>query len=126
MKRLLRPALIFAACACALALLVIRIVIPGVAHGVRASQAYQDFVLFESDLSAYREKGKELPPDLEVLVKELYPHYGRLPIDPWGNHYTYRRVRKSDRDMPEFLSSGPDGTFGTKDDLSSLDTGTRK
>lgn len=126
MKRLLRPALIFAVGACALGLLVIRVVIPGVAHSVRASRADQDFVQLESRLSAYREKGKELPPDLQALVMELYPHYKRLPIDPWGNHYTYRRVRKSDRDMPEFLSSGPDGTFGTKDDLSSLDTGTGK
>jgi len=66
----------------------------------------------------YLERQGALPQasDFQGLVAVLTPQY--LPevvmLDAWSNAYAYRRVSPQ---AAEVRSSGPDGLFGTQDDL---------
>jgi len=55
-------------------------------------------------------------PDFQGLVNVLTPQY--LPeviaLDAWSNAYAYRRISPQ---AAEIRSSGPDGLYGTQDDL---------
>jgi general secretion pathway protein G len=57
---------------------------------------------------------------LKVLLQDMLdgkggPYLGstEIPRDPWGNPFRYRLMN----DKPLIDSAGPDGTFGTKDDI---------
>ncbi len=66
----------------------------------------------------YLERQGTLPQvsDFQDLVAVLTPQY--LPevvmLDAWSNAYAYRRVSSQ---VTEIRSSGPDGLYGTQDDL---------
>ncbi len=71
--------------------------------------------LYEVDTGKY-------PSSLDSLIKDdgsmnwngPYFKQERLPVDPWGNGYRYKK--ESSRRY-EIVSAGPDGNFGTEDDL---------
>jgi general secretion pathway protein G len=44
-----------------------------------------------------------------------YLKYGRIPLDPWGHPIRYRAAPEP----PRIFSAGPDGVFGTPDDVDS-------
>jgi general secretion pathway protein G len=83
--------------------------------------------LFEQDIGRYptNEEG------LQVLIQNPqirswrgpYLQSATIPMDPWGNPYRY--VYPSELTGSEFLydivSAGPDGTFGTSDDVTNHD-----
>ena len=57
---------------------------------------------------------------LDVLLRDMRegnvgPYLGskELPRDPWGNPFRYRLIDEK----PVIDSAGPDGKFGTKDDI---------
>jgi hypothetical protein len=54
--------------------------------------------------------------DFQGLVAVLTPQYAPevMALDAWSNAYAYRRVSPQ---VAEVRSSGPDGLFGTQDDL---------
>jgi general secretion pathway protein G len=44
-----------------------------------------------------------------------------IPIDPWGNPYTYECPGKHHTDGYDIMSTGPDGQAGGEDDLTNWD-----
>ena len=48
-----------------------------------------------------------------------------VPLDPWGNPYTYDYPGKHNASGYDLLSNGPDGRAGTDDDINNWDTGKR-
>jgi general secretion pathway protein G len=70
--------------------------------------------LYEVDTGKY-------PSSLDALVDDdgspnwngPYIKQGRLPVDPWGNQYSYKKKERG----YEIVCAGPDGNFGTDDDL---------
>lgn len=44
-----------------------------------------------------------------------------VPIDAWGTRYGYRLLPGGSSPAFEIISAGPDGIFGNKDDLASLE-----
>jgi hypothetical protein len=64
------------------------------------------------EVLAYVSEGQDLPENLEALRK-FHPTAGSLP-DAWGRKIRYERL--SDESF-RLLSAGPDGVFGTPDDI---------
>ena len=56
----------------------------------------------------------KLPEQLEDLTKGRNPVTKKVPDDPWGKPYVYR---KSGSREYELFSAGPDGQEGTEDDI---------
>jgi general secretion pathway protein G len=44
-----------------------------------------------------------------------------VPLDPWGNPYTYEYPGKHNNSGYDILSNGPDGRAGTEDDINNWD-----
>jgi general secretion pathway protein G len=102
-----------------------------IGDNTRVARAYQDL----HDLPRFFEKHKsvtgKLPTTEEgfhALIQRPEGTSGRwlktmdkVPIDPWGNRYRYRKSTRDGVEIPEILSAGKDGLIGTEDDLSSLD-----
>jgi general secretion pathway protein G len=84
--------------------------------------------LFEQDIGRYpsTEEG------LAVLIqnpqernwKGPYLESALIPVDPWGNpyRYTYPSELVNSEYMYDIVSAGPDGAFGTRDDVTNHDT----
>jgi general secretion pathway protein G len=49
------------------------------------------------------------------------PSSRKLPIDPWGNPYHYRRPGTKDKGGFDVYSAGPDGIADNADDMGSWD-----
>jgi len=45
-----------------------------------------------------------------------------IPVDPWGNPYTYEYPGKHNANGYDIISMGPDGRAGTDDDITNWDT----
>ena len=90
-----------------------------------------DFLSIGACLKTYRINGGQYPSTEQGLVAlAARPDTGpqpekwiqiitKIPSDPWGREYRYRLL--SDGKDFELRSAGPDGSFGTKDDISTLD-----
>jgi general secretion pathway protein G len=84
--------------------------------------------LFEQDIGRYpsTEEG------LDVLIqnpqernwKGPYLESALIPVDPWGNpyRYTYPSNLVNSEYLYDIISAGPDGAFGTRDDVTNHDT----
>jgi general secretion pathway protein G len=46
-----------------------------------------------------------------------------VPLDPWGNAYTYDYPGKHNANGYDIMSNGPDGRAGTDDDITNWDSG---
>ena len=60
-------------------------------------------------------------PSLAPVPKRYTQLYDELPLDAWSKKLKYAYPGKKDPTKPEVISSGPDGQFGTEDDISSQD-----
>jgi general secretion pathway protein G len=49
------------------------------------------------------------------------PYLKKVPLDPWGNPYTYEYPGKHNPTGYDLLSPGPDGRAGTDDDIDNWD-----
>ena len=56
------------------------------------------------------------PETLAQLTQDPPPIAKKIPQDPWGNDYIYRKTGNLEW---EILSAGPDGSEGTEDDIRS-------
>ena len=76
----------------------------------------------EDALVTYNSKNSGKYPDsLEVLTQETEDADAILQgdyVDPWGNEIKYE---KRGNKRPLLTSAGPDGEFGTQDDITNLD-----
>lgn len=63
---------------------------------------------------------RSLPGSLEDLAKGPSPLTEKVPKDPWGNDYIYKKA--SNREF-EIYSAGPDGSEGTEDDVHAEEKG---
>jgi general secretion pathway protein G len=50
------------------------------------------------------------------------PYLKNVPLDPWGNPYTYEYPGKHNANSYDILSNGPDGRSGTDDDINNWST----
>jgi general secretion pathway protein G len=78
---------------------------------------------FETDNGYYPKSG-----DLDALVNAPSnasnwhgPYLKNIPLDPWGNAYTYDYPGKHNGNGYDLLSNGPDGRAGTDDDINNWD-----
>jgi general secretion pathway protein G len=104
--------------------------LPFIFERSRISSAYRDLYYLPRFFEKHRSVTGRLPTNEEgfkALIQRPEATSGRwlktmdvVPIDPWGNRYHYRRSVRKGIEVPEILSAGTDGQFGTEDDLSSL------
>lgn len=47
------------------------------------------------------------------------PYFQEIPLDPWARRYLYRPLPERGTNVYQITSSGPDGLFGTTDDITS-------
>lgn len=45
------------------------------------------------------------------------PYFQELPLDPWARRYLYRPLPERGTNVYQITSAGPDGVFGTADDI---------
>ena len=57
-------------------------------------------------------------PTTDPMPKRYSQLYSEVPLDPWHNEFKYLYPGRKNSNKPEIISAGPDGVFGTKDDLS--------
>lgn len=91
--------------------------ISGIISALRAYEVDNMFLpTSEQGLSALVEKptGRPAPNNWSPKLK-------KLPIDPWGNPYNYRRPGTKDKTGFDVYSAGPDGITGNADDIGSWD-----
>ena len=87
----------------------------------RITAAREACAAFENAAALYQMENKKYPADLKDLVKEdsdgeAYIKGGDDALeDPWGTEYKYER--KGNKIL--VYSAGPDGEFGTDDDIRS-------
>jgi len=103
----------------------------GIANQAKIQQARADLMSLDTALATYKLNARNYPTQgqsLEALVEKpttapvpdtWVKITKRVPVDPWSNPYQYRFPGSVDPTTPEIISSGPDGTAGTRDDLSS-------
>lgn len=60
-------------------------------------------------------------PSIAPVPKRYTQLYEVVPPDAWGNQFKYVFPGSKDPSKPEIISPGPDGAFGTDDDISSQD-----
>lgn len=58
-------------------------------------------------------------PSMAPVPRNYTKLYDDLPLDAWDKEFKYAYPGSKDATKPEVISSGPDGQFGTDDDLSS-------
>lgn len=66
--------------------------------------------------------GGKYPDSLEVLTEETEDEDALLQggiEDPWGNALQFEKRGKK---TPKIISAGPDGEFGTEDDITNIET----
>ena len=63
---------------------------------------------------------KKMPDSLEDLAEGPSPLTQKVPVDPWGNAYIYKRESNT---KVKIYSMGPDGAEGTEDDVYAEDEG---
>ena len=74
-------------------------------------------------VKSYNMKHGKYPESLDALTQEQAdgsePLLEGEPVDPWGNELKYERQSKK---RPIITSAGPDGEFGTEDDIMNVDS----
>jgi general secretion pathway protein G len=85
--------------------------------------------VFRTALSAFEIDNDRYPKDrngLQELIERPtdarnwhgpYLEKRIIPKDPWHNEYAYESPGKHNPDSYDIISAGPDGTFGTEDDI---------
>ncbi len=106
--------------------LLVAVLIPNVTgkmNEARVSAARVQIKNVEEALVAYNMKhGGKYPDSLQPLTEETDDEDALLQggiEDPWGNELKYEKRGKK---RPLITSAGPDGDFGTEDDITNVDT----
>lgn len=92
----------------------------GVLEGGKNKAALGHINQIQSALRAYEVDTMKLPTTsqgIAVLVQKS--KLKKLPVDPWGNPYHYRRPGKKDKGGFDIYSAGPDGVPDNADDVGS-------
>ena len=91
--------------------------ISGIVAALRAYEVDNMFLpTTQQGLSALVEKPSGRPAPTSWSAK-----LNKLPIDPWGNPYHYRRPGTKDKSGFDVYSAGPDGVPDNADDIGSWD-----
>ncbi len=93
----------------------------GAADKARRNAAAQGIANIEGAVQRYEMDVGRLPESLQNLMTQSGEKNWDGPYirkadglkDPWGNDYQYTKQGK----MPVVISAGPDGNFGTEDDV---------
>ncbi len=105
----------------------------GVMDSGRLKRANADLATISSALRAYEVNAGFLPSTeqgLNALVERPSARPApaswtqvmkKLPMDPWGNKYNYRKPGSHDKGGFDVYSSGPDGLPDTADDIGNWD-----
>lgn len=84
----------------------------------RSETTRRQLTLISEGIRRYKERNGKVPqvPDYETLIDLLSPRYldQIIRIDAWSNPFSYQ---SSSENTFELRSTGPDGAFGTQDDL---------
>ena len=106
--------------------LLVAVLIPNVTgkmNEARVASARVQIKNVEEALVTYNMKhGGKYPDSLEPLTQETDDEDALLQggiEDPWGNQLKYEKRGKK---RPLITSAGPDGDFGTDDDITNIDT----
>ncbi len=71
-------------------------------------------------VQVYYLANRQLPPSLDDLTKKdpktNEPYIDKIPLDPWKHAYVYK-IENVTRHEYTLTSAGPDGAFGTEDDI---------
>ena len=104
-------------------------------HMAMGARTEVDLTTFQIALNIYRLNTGTFPtteqglaalvqrPTAEPVPESYEPTLKTNPLDPWGNAYGYRYPPLKGQDRPDVFSAGPDGKFGTEDDLGNSATG---
>jgi general secretion pathway protein G len=113
------------------------IVVPkfaGRTEQARVSAAVSQIAIFGTALDTYEvdmgsyPQGKSGLTDLVVAPRDgnswkgPYLKGDSIPLDPWGNAYVYEYPGKHTMNGYDITCAGPDGKFGTDDDLANYTT----
>lgn|GEM_PF-4680474 len=75
---------------------------------------------FGGAIGLYAIEHGALPPTLDALTasspKPSEPYIRRVPLDPWGEVYSYR-ILDAEKRLYELRSAGEDRQLGTEDDV---------
>lgn len=107
------------------------IVVPkfsGRTEQARVTAAHSQIATFGTALDAfevdngYYPKGKSGLQDLVQQPRDANswkgPYLkGEIPVDPWGNAYTYESPGRHNPSSYDLMSAGPDGRAGSDDDI---------
>ncbi len=105
------------------------IVVPRVVNRIadaKIAGAIADIKNFTTALSLYNADTGQYPTSDQGLEALLHPpnnktyieNMSSIPPDPWGHPYVYKSPGDEGRDY-DIVSAGPDGQFGTADDIQS-------
>jgi general secretion pathway protein G len=107
----------------------------GLKGSAAVTTAEGDLQNFETSLERYRDLAGNYP-TTEQGLEALYEKPTGAPRprrwvqlvtkldafkDPWKNKYKYQFPGSKNKNAPEIISAGPDGDFGTEDDMSNQD-----
>jgi len=80
--------------------------------------------MYEQDQSGFptTEQGLEalVTRPSEVSEDTWQKHLGKVPVDAWGHKFQYTCPSEHGEDY-DLVSAGPDGRFGTEDEITSFD-----
>ena len=109
----------------------------GVLSGVRGEgqrvRVMGDFRAIESALTIYESRCLRLPttaqglqalvtkPSQAPIPKNWGQQMKKVPLDPWGQEYSYRFPGTKNTDRFDLISGGPDGLLDTADDIGNWD-----
>jgi len=82
----------------------------------RINKTRRAMALVNLACAVYEMQNDSLPETIEEL--DTLPKYSETLNDAWGNPFQYKKV---DKMTYELRSAGPDGRFGTADDITTLD-----
>jgi general secretion pathway protein G len=124
----IRPSTVFLIVFLLLGLAIFLLIPPLAGHGwpkIKATiaqiQAFGDALeMFKSD-NGYYPAGTNRLNDLVVkpvgASTNWHQYEDKIPLDPWGHPYRYEYPGKHRTNSYDLSSAGPDGKFGTEDDI---------
>src|ERR1700722_10579272 len=100
----------------------------GRSEQARVTAAITQIATFKTALGAYEVDTGSYPRGQDGLRSLVIPPAGvggwhgpylesDVPLDPWGHPYTYTYPGKINSSGYDIVSAGPDGQFGTADDI---------
>ena len=96
-------------------------------HEAKENSARIQIAAFHTGVDVFQADMGRLPTTHEQLACLLEapsgatnwqgPYFREIPLDPWGRSYLFRPQPERGPNAYQILSAGPDGRFGTEDDI---------